>query len=177
MSFINRNISHFEAAWSWYLRQQLYPLLFNSVLRIRIAGSGAPPKNQDPDPGWTTRIIFPRAYKLIFFFWLNLVHKFRIPESGMEKVRSSGIWDKHPGYPQHLFIWHLMTQSPLQLLEYRNMVGILLKVLQYHSSNISHFETVYSCLKGYPDRNKRKTAEVLLFFVLESSTRVHKKMS
>ncbi len=48
----------------------------------------------------------------------------------------------------------------------------------YHSSNISHFETVCSCLKGYPLRNKRKTAEVLLFFfILESSTRVHKKMS
>ncbi len=45
----------------------------NSVLRIRI-GDPVPfwpldpgwVKNQDPDPGWTTRVIFPRAYKQFF---------------------------------------------------------------------------------------------------------------
>jgi len=64
-------------------------------------------KSQDPDrdPGWTTRIIFPRA--LNPFFWVKILKFFDAdPGSGMEKIR---IWDgkksdpgirdreKHPG--------------------------------------------------------------------------------
>jgi hypothetical protein len=47
-------------------------------------------KSQDPDPGWTTRIIFPRAYKS--FFWVKIQKKF-LSGSGMEKSR---IRDKYP---------------------------------------------------------------------------------
>ncbi len=58
--------------------------------------------NQDSDPGWTTRIIFPRAWKP--FFWAKILKFF--DGSGMEKNRirdpgwkkfGSGIRDKHPG--------------------------------------------------------------------------------
>jgi hypothetical protein len=46
-------------------------------------------QNPDPDPGWTTRIIFPRAYKP--FFWVKILKFFDAdPGSGMEKIR---IWD------------------------------------------------------------------------------------
>ena len=43
-------------------------------------------KNLDPDPGWTTRIIFPRAQKQLF--WVK-IHKFFDADSGsgMEKYR------------------------------------------------------------------------------------------
>ncbi len=58
-------------------------------------------KSQDPDPGWTTRIIFPRASKLKFFN--------TDPESGMEKmlIRYPGWKNSDPGSgvnipdPQH----------------------------------------------------------------------------
>ncbi len=42
-------------------------------------------KSQDPDPGWTTRIIFPRAYKPLFWlkYWKSLM-RIRDPRSGMD---------------------------------------------------------------------------------------------
>jgi hypothetical protein len=43
-------------------------------------------KKQDPDPGLTTRIIFPRAYKPIL--WVKILKFFDAdPGSGMEKIR------------------------------------------------------------------------------------------
>ncbi len=48
--------------------------------------------NQDPDPGWTTRIILPRAKKHFFLLkYLNSLLRIRDPElkkigSGMEKI-------------------------------------------------------------------------------------------
>jgi hypothetical protein len=47
-------------------------------------GSGI--RIQDSDPGLTTRIIFPRAYKTIF--WVKVLKFFdAYPGSGMEKIR------------------------------------------------------------------------------------------
>ncbi len=49
-------------------------------------------KNQDPDPGWTTRIKFPRAYKQ--FFGLKYLNSLWIRDPGWKKF---GCGDKHPG--------------------------------------------------------------------------------
>jgi hypothetical protein len=68
-------------------------LLKNSELRIRDPvpfwpldpGSGTG-KKQDPDPGWITRIIFPRALKTIF--WVKIPKLSDAdPESRIEKIR------------------------------------------------------------------------------------------
>ncbi len=58
------------------------------------------------DPGWTTRIIFPRAYEQCFGL-KYLISLMRIPDGknsdpgsgdrGWKKL-GSGIWDKHPGF-------------------------------------------------------------------------------
>ncbi len=56
-------------------------------------------KNQDPDPGWTTLTIFPRALNQFFGLkYLNSLKRIRDGKnsdsgSGMEKIR---IRDKHP---------------------------------------------------------------------------------
>jgi hypothetical protein len=43
-------------------------------------------KSQDPDPGWITWIIFPRAKKP--FFWIKMLKFFdEDPGTGMEKIR------------------------------------------------------------------------------------------
>jgi hypothetical protein len=60
-------------------------------------------KNQDPDPGGATRIIFPRACKP--FLWVKILKFFDAdPGSGMEhiRIRDPGlkkirIRDKHSG--------------------------------------------------------------------------------
>ncbi len=69
-------------------------------------GSGSGIRIRDPDPGLTTRIIFPRAYKQFFGLkHLNSLMRMRMrirdpesfdPGSGIQKFRS-GIRDKHPG--------------------------------------------------------------------------------
>ncbi len=62
-------------------------------------------KSQDPYPGWTTRIIFPRAF-IKPFFGLKYLNSLTNPGSGMEKIRirepgssmeKSRIRNKHPG--------------------------------------------------------------------------------
>ncbi len=50
---------------------------------------------KNPDPGWTTWIIFSRAWKQ--FFWVKMLKLYmRIRDPGMKKL-GSGIRDKHPG--------------------------------------------------------------------------------
>ncbi len=36
---------------------------------------------QDPDPGWSTRLIFPRAWKPIFWKYINYLMRIRDPEN------------------------------------------------------------------------------------------------
>ncbi len=59
-------------------------------------------KKQDPDPGWTSRIIFPRAWETIF--WVKILNSLmQIPDTGWKKFGSGirngkiRIRDKHHG--------------------------------------------------------------------------------
>ncbi len=45
-------------------------------------------KKQDPDPGWTTRLIFPRALKLMFFGLKYLNYLMRIQDPGWKTFGS-----------------------------------------------------------------------------------------
>jgi hypothetical protein len=57
----------------------------------------------DPGPGWTTRIIFPRALKP--FFWVKILKFFDAdPGSGMKKV-GSGICNLQHCILQSLYAW------------------------------------------------------------------------
>ncbi len=63
---------------------------------------------RDPDPGWTTQIIFPRAYKQFFGLkYLNFL--MRRSGSGIRNLfdPGSGIRDKHPGSTTLLFLYFL----------------------------------------------------------------------
>ncbi len=122
----------------------IFIFFLNSVLRIRdqvlflTPGSGTGKKNQDPDPGWTSRIIFPRAYSLSLetIFWVK-IYKFLDtvadpdpgsgnlfdPGSGIRdgKILYPGSGGKHPGSATllkiYLFILFLFfVQSEVRYL-------------------------------------------------------------
>jgi hypothetical protein len=85
-----------------------------------VADLGSFVKNQDPDPEWTTRIIFPRALKTMF--WVKYLNSLmRSPGSGMEKnrIRDSGWKKSDPASginipdPQH---WAELLPAPLKPL-------------------------------------------------------------
>jgi hypothetical protein len=123
----------------------------NQVLPIRIRNPVPSwPLDLDPDPEWTTRIIFPRAEKQ-FFFWVKTLQffdpgfetkKFR---SLMEKIM---IRDKHLGsatldepiYPSH-------TRAGIYIIQIR----IAIKKSDFNPRNIKnlnlnmHKNTKYNC--------------------------------
>ncbi len=66
-------------------------------------------KNQDPDPGWTSRIIFPRAKKL--FFGLKILILLFRHGSGIRDPESFWPWNRDPRWK--FWIWANLPQVSL----------------------------------------------------------------
>ncbi len=83
--------------WKWIRIQQLKLMgILSGSCSVADPGSGAfltpwirDPgwiKSKDPDPGWTTRNIFPKSFETIF--WVQILKLFDAdPGSGMEESR------------------------------------------------------------------------------------------
>ncbi len=66
----NLPVSYFTAVWLGTL-SQCYRIGSIQLLSVCCTVNSIPSSVADPDPGWTSRIIYPRAWKQ--FFWFKIL--------------------------------------------------------------------------------------------------------